>query len=65
MRDEPGPKFFLDDGSEVDPDLIAKPILCESCLKDDNPAEEILCTLTRIDQRGQKDFKCHAYELKR
>jgi len=24
--------------------------------------EEILCTLTRSDQRGEKDFECDAYE---
>ncbi|MBI4596700.1 MAG: hypothetical protein HY730_10070 [Candidatus Tectomicrobia bacterium] len=64
MRDGPRQEFSLDDESEIDPDLTAEPILCVSCLRDDNPAEEILCTLTRIDQRGQKDFKCYAYELK-
>ncbi len=65
MQEEPISGFFLDDGSEIDPDLIPIPSLCVSCRKDDDSSEEILCTLTRIDQRGEKEFQCHAYELKR
>jgi len=56
--------FFNDDGKEIDPDLIAKPDLCVSCKKDDDPGEEILCTLTRADQIGEEPFRCEAFEPK-
>ncbi len=56
--------FYLDDGTKVDPNLIPKPGLCISCAKDDDPAEEVLCTLNRIDQMDDDDFKCYAYEPK-
>ena len=56
--------FYLDDGTKVDPNLIPKPSLCISCIKDDDPSEEVLCTLTRIDQRDDPEFKCYAYRPK-
>jgi hypothetical protein len=57
--------YFTDDGEEINPDLIPKPGLCTMCRKDDDAKEEILCNLNRMDQRGDKDFKCFAYELKK
>ena len=54
--------FFDDAGNEINPHLIPKPGLCVTCRKDDDPNEEILCTLTRMDQRGEKKFKCSAYK---
>lgn len=56
--------FFDDDGNELNPDLYPKPQLCLSCKKDEDPNEEILCCLTRLDQIGESDFKCFAYENK-
>ena len=56
--------FFRDDGTEINPDEIAKPTLCGSCRKDDDPDEKILCTLTRADQEEEGDFECHAFEAK-
>ena len=56
--------FFNDDGSEINPDLVPKPGLCLTCRKDDDPTEEILCTLTRNDQRGEDEFRCFAFERK-
>lgn len=56
--------FYLDDGTKVDPNLIPKPSLCISCIKDDDPSEEILCILTRIDQKDDSEFKCFAYQPK-
>lgn len=56
--------FFDDDGNELNPDLVAKPDLCVSCAKDGDPDEEIVCTLTRLDQADEDEFKCHAYEPK-
>jgi hypothetical protein len=54
--------FFDDDGTEVNPSLYPKPQLCLSCNKDNDPNEEIVCTLTRMDQRNDKGFKCFGYE---
>jgi len=55
--------FYLDDGTKIDPNLIPKPSLCVMCKFDDDPdpEEQILCTLTRIDQMDDDDFKCAAY----
>ncbi|MEW6419523.1 MAG: hypothetical protein AB1480_15645 [Nitrospirota bacterium] len=58
-------QFFDDDGTEINQELISKPGLCITCRKDDDPKEEILCTLTRMDQQGEKEFKCFAYEKKK
>ena len=59
------PKFYHDDGTEVNPDLIPKPDLCISCKKDGlNANEDILCTLNRMDQLDEPEFKCGAYEPK-
>ncbi|MBN1618893.1 hypothetical protein JW887_06170 [Candidatus Dojkabacteria bacterium] len=63
--DEHIPKFFFDDGTEVNPDLIPKPSLCISCKRDGLPGEEdILCSLNRMDQMGEEEFKCYTYEAK-
>jgi len=59
--DENPIRFFDDDGTEVNADLIAKPSLCTSCAKDEDPAQEPLCTLNRFDQQGEEDFQCGAY----
>ena len=58
------PKFFNDDGTEVNPDLIPKPSLCITCQKDEIQSEEILCNLNRMDQLGNDEFVCGAYEKK-
>jgi hypothetical protein len=55
------PKYFNDNGSEINPDLIPKPSICIICKKDGDPDEEKLCNLTRADQQG-KEFRCEAYE---
>ena len=62
--DEDIPKFYDDDGTEVNPDLIPKPSLCISCRKDGLRDEEHLCDLTRMDQQGEDEFICGAYEPK-
>ncbi|MHB8844404.1 MAG: UPF0158 family protein [Nitrospirota bacterium] len=57
--------YFNDDGTEVNADLVPKPGLCLTCRKDDaGGTEEILCTLTRNDQKDEDDFECGAYEPK-
>jgi hypothetical protein len=64
-HDNPQSSFFRDDGTEINPELVTKPGLCILCRKDDNPAEEIFCILTRADQEGAAEFRCHAFEPKR
>ena len=57
--------FFNDDGTEINADLVPKPGLCLTCRKDNaSGKEEILCILTRNDQRGDKNFECGAHEPK-
>jgi hypothetical protein len=63
-KDIPVDGFYLDDGTRVDPNLITKPGLCLSCIKDDDPGEEVLCILNRIDQQDDPEFKCFAYIAK-
>ena len=46
------------------PNLYPLPSLCLSCKKKDDPNEEILCGLNRMDQVGEAEFKCFAYEKK-
>jgi len=54
--------FFDDDGYEINTDLIKKPGLCMTCLNDNDPNEEILCNMTRYDQKNDREFKCFAYK---
>ncbi|MDA8693475.1 hypothetical protein N9L92_05370, partial [Saprospiraceae bacterium] len=53
--------FFDDDGFEVNMDIIPKPSLCISCINNDNPKEELLCNMTRNDQKDDQEFICFAY----
>ena len=54
--------YFDDDGNELNPNLISKPALCISCLKNELLSEELLCNLNRLDQKNEVEFKCAAYE---
>jgi len=54
--------YFDDDGKEINPNLFPKPQICFSCEKNDNPNEEIVCNLTRLDQRLEQEFNCFGYE---
>ena len=54
--------YYDDDGTKINPELIIKPSLCLSCKHEDDPSQEDLCTLNRMDQQGEDDFKCGAYE---
>jgi hypothetical protein len=56
------PPYFDDDGTEVDPDMYPKPGLCLICKKFNDPSDEMLCNLNRLDQRNEREFKCGAYE---
>ena len=54
-----GGGYYDDDGTELYPDLYPKPALCLMCLhnEDDDPEEEVLCNLNRLDRRNKKDFR--------
>jgi len=54
--------YFDDDGTPLNPNLFPKPALCLSCKLKDDPNEEILCNMNRLDQRGEKEFICHAFQ---
>ena len=58
------PKYFDDQGTEINPDLIPKPSLCTNCKKDGLRDKEIICNLNRMGQQGEEDFHCEAYEQK-
>jgi len=64
MTDKPI-RFYDDDGTEINPDIIPDPSLCASCAKHDNGSEEPLCALNRWDQQGEDDFRCDAYVPKK
>ncbi len=53
--------YYDDDGNELDPSIITVPQMCLMCDKKDDPHEEILCNLTRLDQMDEPVFKCHAF----
>ncbi len=54
--------YFDDDGTELNPDLIVKPGLCQICKKDNDPSQTVLCTLTRLDQSDEEEFECYDFE---
>jgi len=53
--------YYDDDGNELDPSTIVLPQLCLLCEKKDDPGEEILCNLNRLDQQGDVEFRCGAF----
>ena len=59
-----GGGYFDDDGTKINPDLIPKPGLCLMCIHDNDPSQEILCNLNRLDQRNENEFKCFAFKNK-
>lgn len=63
--DEPHLQYFDDDGSEINPDLISKPSLCLSCRHDNDPEQEVLCNLNRMDHQDDQDFKCGAFDTQK
>ena len=53
--------YYDDDGNELDPAAAPLPGVCLMCDKKDDPDEEILCNLNRLDQAGESNFKCEAF----
>jgi hypothetical protein len=63
MNDDNNPNgFFMDDGTPVNTNFLKKPSLCVTCKKDDDQSESIFCNLTRMDQQGEAQFICDAYQ---
>ncbi len=58
-------RFYNDDGTEINPELVPIPSLCLTCVNYDDPEEEILCILTRADQQDEEEFCCFAYKAKK
>jgi len=58
--------IFDDNGNPINPHSIPMPGLCLLCKSYDDvdPEENILCNLTRFDQRYEKEFKCGAFDPK-
>ena len=53
--------YYDDDGNELDPATAPLRPMCLLCEKKDDPHEEILCNLNRLDQRDEVEFKCGAF----
>ncbi len=64
MMEDENTRYYDDNGEELNPNLIPKPDMCTTCRKDDDEKEEIVCNLNRLDQAGEEEFICFAYESK-
>jgi len=54
--------FDKEEDEILDQELVVKPALCLSCRKDNDPQEEEMCMLTRMDCDEGDEFLCGAYE---
>jgi hypothetical protein len=54
--------FDMEEENFTGEELVEKPALCLSCRKDNDPQEEEMCLLTRMDSSEDEDFVCGAYE---
>ncbi|MEP6787478.1 MAG: hypothetical protein ABJB40_03545 [Acidobacteriota bacterium] len=53
--------YYDHHGIELDPTTLTVPRLCTICEKMDDENEEILCNITRLDQREKREFKCRMF----
>lgn len=53
--------YFDDDGFKINTEMIKKPSICLICVSDDYPDEEMLCNMTRYDQKDDNEFKCFVF----
>lgn len=55
--------FFNDDGTRIDPMKVHVPELCLGCMRylSEDWEDNVLCTLTRSDNNGDRPFECHAF----
>lgn len=58
--------FYDDDGNKINPELVKKPGLCLLCKKnvENDSIENMLCIMTRHDQRREDVFECGVFERK-
>ena len=56
--------YFTDDGMPINPNLIPRSSLCVMCEYNDDAKQEKFCELTRLDQQGEKSFRCDVYKQK-
>lgn len=56
--------FYDDDGNKISPDTVPVPGLCIVCCKyqEDDWDENLLCLMTRNDQRNESNFECGGFE---
>jgi hypothetical protein len=54
--------FDMEEDNFPEDELVVKPALCLSCKKDNDPREEEMCMLTRMDSSEDEEFVCGAYE---
>lgn len=56
--------IFDDDGNPFDPLSISIPAMCLTCksFRTEDPEENILCNLTRSDQRNEETFQCFQFD---
>ena len=57
--------YYDDNGNEVFPDIIRKPMLCLVCRVNrlGDGMDAILCSMNRHDQREDAEFYCGAFRL--
>jgi len=60
MMYENKPKYFDDEGTEINPDLIPKPDLCITCNKDKQSGSEWGCATGAQQILTQHMARCHA-----
>ncbi len=58
-------QYFDDDGNELFPNLIRKPMLCVICRVDrvGEGMDRVLCNMNRLDQRDDEEFYCGAFQM--
>ncbi len=55
-------KVYDDDGTEMSAYELPARSLCVTCRHNDDPKQEPMCLLNRLDQRDEVEFRCGAYE---
>ncbi|GEM_PF-2474100 len=55
--------YFDQEGNRLDPDSVPRPGLCICCADNDSvdSGKEILCNLTRLEQRDEPEFRCGSF----
>jgi hypothetical protein len=53
--------YYDEAGNELDPSKMPVPKMCQLCEKKDDPEEDIICNLHRLEKRNDRQFSCSAY----